>query len=197
MKNNVLQLQTLLDWKKQIDSGVSTPLFRDPATGNLYTAKSVTEYVSGFYTELEAKNGKVLISANKPDPGVRSFDGNKLQPDVNQLVYAITWLSGTATASTRAALVATDFTDKAPAYFRNGELQISQGTELVRTTGGDVNNGYASTGNDDNFKAVAPFAFRDNMTIDVVATLADSAAANDAYRFEYRAIEFVLAEKAS
>lgn len=196
MKNTSIALATLLDFKRQIDSGVSSPLFVDPKTGNVYTAKSVTEYVSGFFTELETKNGKVLIAANTPDPGVRSLNGNKLAPGVDQLVYEITILTGTAGGATRADLVATDFTDKGTPYFRNGEVAISQGTELLRTTGNDINNGYASTGNGDNFKAVAPFVFRGNMAMDIVVTLADAAEANDAYRLEYRAIEFVLADKA-
>lgn len=197
MKNNsIIPIATLLEWKRQIDSGVSSPLFQAP-NGEIYTAISVTEYISGFYTELESRNGRVLWPSNKPDPGVRSFDGNKLSPDINQLVYEVTWLSGVAATADRAGLVATDFTDKAPAYFRNGELLVKQGTELLRTTGSDVNNGYASTGNSDNFKAVAPFCLRDNMTIEVIATLAAPAVAKDAYRLEYRAIQFVLASKAS
>ena len=198
MKSPMLSLDQMKEWKRQIDSGVSSALFVDPKNGAVYTAKSVTEYVSGFFTGLDSTNGNILKLSNKPEPGIRSIDGKKLSPDVNQLVYAVNVLTDTTLiASTDAALKAADFANVAPAYFKNGEVRIVQGTELVRTTGCDVSNAFASTGNDDNYAQVLPFAFRDNMAFDVIFNLADTPTANHAYKFKYRAIEFVLASKAS
>lgn len=197
MKTASLSLEQMKEWKRQIDSGVSSALFVDPKTGKVYTYKSVTEYMAGFFTDLSSTNGNLLKTSNKPIPGVRSFDGKQLGADVNQLVYAARVLADTTLiASTEAALVNASFASVAPPYFRNGEVRINQGSELLRTTGSDINNANASTSNDDDFKDVVPFALRETTNTDVIFTLADEATANHAYKLEYRAIEFVIASKA-
>jgi hypothetical protein len=197
MKNSNLSLDQMKEWKRQIDSGVSSPLFTDPKTQKTYTAKSVTEYVNGFYTDLASNNNNILKSGNEPIVGVRSIKGNTLPAGVNQLVYEACLTSGTAGAATNDGLIATDFDEIAPAFLRNGEVTVHQGTQVLRTTGDELNNGYASTGNADNFKAFVPFSLRETMPFGITITPAGTPVALKAYSFKYRAIEFVLADKAS
>lgn len=194
MKNVGLSLDQMKEWKRQIDTGSSLAIFQDPKTGKLYVAKAVTEYKSGFFTDLQ--DGNIMKSNTEAQVGISSIDKKKLGAGVNQLVYAVRVRAKSLAASTEAALIASAFDGNAPAYFTNGEVRISQNAELFRSSGSDVTNIKASTGNDDDFREVVPFSLRENTPFDVKFTLADVAVPNDAYKYEHRAIEFVEVAKA-
>lgn len=194
MKNKGLSLEQMKEWKRQIDAGSSLAIFKDSQTGKLYVPKSVTEYKAGFFTDLE--NGNIFKTNTEAQVGISSIDKRKLGAGVNQLVYAVRVRAKSLAAGTEAALLASPFDGVAPAYFCNGEVRINQNAELLRSSGSDVTNIKAATGNDDDFREVVPFSLRENTPFDVNFKLAGSATANDAYKFEYRAIEFVEVAKA-
>lgn len=195
MNKSALSLEQMIAWKRQMDSSASLPVFQDPLTGKQYAPKSVTEYAAGFFTKL--KNGQIFESKNTPAVGVRSINGNKLAAETNQLVYQARVLCDTTLiAETEAALQAAPFASVAPAYFKNGEVNFTQNAELLRTTGTDIHNAKASTGNDADFKDVAPFNLRGGVAFQSIFSLAGDATQYHAYKLEWRAIEFVPVENA-
>lgn len=194
MKNSVLSLEQMIEWKRQMDNGSSLPIFTDSQSGKSYVPKLVTEYKSGFFTDLE--NGDVLKSDQDKKAGICSISKNQLPSGKNQLVFAICVKAKSLAASTEAALLASAFDGVAPAYFLNGEVRANQNAELLRTTGDLVHNIYASTGNGDNFLQVAPFTIRETTDFNFNFKLAGTAVANDAYKLLWQAIEFVEVAKA-
>lgn len=192
MKNQ-LTLEEILKFKGQIDRDNSISVVTD-RNGNKYGVKTVTEYVSGFLSQLE--NGEALIPANQPVVGVRSIKGNQLAEGKNQIITDVRVLFDTTLAAeTQAALIAAPFASVAPVQFKNGEFRISQGVELLRTSGSDITNFKASTGNDADFRNIVPVVLRGAVDMSINIKLSAAATANHAFKVEYRAIEFALISK--
>lgn len=93
MKNSDLSKEQIIAWAGAINKDSSIAVLTDPKTGNKYGVKSVTEYVAGYFTDLE--NGEVLIAANQPVVGVRSIKGNQLPEGKFQVLTSIRVLQDT------------------------------------------------------------------------------------------------------
>lgn len=189
MKNQSLSLEEILKFKGQIakDNSISVVT---ASNGEKYAVKSVTEYAAGFLSQLE--NGEVLIPANQPIVGVRSIKGNQLSEGKAQVVTSVRVLFDTTLAAeTQAALIAAPFASVAPVQFKNGEFRISQTGELLRSSGTDITNFKASTGNDADFREIVPVVLRGGVDMSINIKLSAAATANHAFKVEYRAVEFV------
>jgi hypothetical protein len=195
MKSNELSTAQLLTWKEQMASGISTGLFRDPRTGKTYTAISVIEQAAGFFTQL--REGKVFESKNDPIVGIRTIKGQQIEKGINLLVYAVRVLVDTTlVAETEEALKTAPFASVAPGYFKNAEVRVSQGSELLQSTGDNLNNSKAATSNDDDYQSVNPFQIRESVNFQTVISLAAAATANHAYKLQFKAIRFVEVDQA-
>ena len=194
MKGTALSIDQILALKAQVNKDNSVAVVRTE-TGELFTVKTVTEQVSGFFGQLQ--NGEVLIEANQPLTGVRTIKGNMLNEGRYQVIDSLRVLAdNTLEASTDAELMTAVWEGKAPAAFKNGEVKIIQGSELLRTTGTDVHNFKASTGNDDDYKDIVPVVLRPSTPISINFKLAGAAPANSAYKLELRITEFTAIGKA-
>lgn len=188
MKNQ-LSLEEILKFKGQIAKDNSISVVQ-ASNGEKYAVKSVTEYAAGFLSQLE--NGEVLIPANQPIVGVRSIKGNQLSEGKAQIVTSVRVLFDTTLAAeTQAALIAAPFASVAPVQFKNGEFRISQTGELLRSSGTDITNFKASTGNDADFREIVPVVLRGGVDMSINIKLSAAATANHAFKVEYRAVEFV------
>jgi uncharacterized protein YrrD len=195
MKSNELSTAQLLTWKAQMSSGVSPGLFQDPATGKRYIAISVIEQAAGFFADL--REGKVFEAKNDPIVGIRTIKGQQIEKGINLLVYGVrTLVDTTLVAKTEDALKAAAFSSVAPGYFKNGEVRISQGAELLQSTGDNVSNSKAATSNDEDYQDVAPFQLRESVNFQTVFSLAGTPGANDAYKLQFKAIRFVETDQA-
>jgi hypothetical protein len=194
MKGTSLSIDQILALKAQINKDNSIAVVRTE-TGELFTVKTVTEQVSGFFGQLQ--NGEVLIEANQPLVGVRTIKGNMLNEGRYQVIDSLRVLADTTLeASSDAELITAVWESKAPVAFKNGEVKIFQGSELLRTTGTDVHNFKASTSNDDDFKDIVPVVLRPSTPISINFKLAGVAPANSAYKLELRITEFTAIGKA-
>jgi hypothetical protein len=195
MKSSGLSIDQILTLRAQIKKDNSVAVVQLPETGELFTVKTTTEQVSGFFGQLQ--NGEVLIEANQPLVGVRTIKGNMLSEGKYQVIDSLRVLADNNLADTTdAVLITAVWEDKAPAAFKNGEVRIFQGSELLRTTGTDVHNFKASTGNDDDFKDIVPVVLRPSTPISINFKLAGVAPAKSAYKLELRTTEFTAIGKA-
>lgn len=189
---NVLSIETMISWKKQLDSDSSLLVFFDTKTNKYYSPRHVTEYVSGYFTDL--KNGQLLVKSNKPLVGVRSLDGLQLSSGINQLVFEARILTDTTLGSSdtanEATLLTLPFASSAPAYLTNGEVTVEQNGQLLRTTGSVLCNKKAATSNDDDFVKFVPFGLKENVNGQITFNFAYTPVAKHAYRLEYNAVEF-------
>lgn len=187
-----VRIETLIQWKKQLDADSSLQVFYDPQTKKYFSPRTVSEYISGYFTDL--KNGQLLVKSNKPAPGVRSIDGLQLGTGVNQLVYEARILTDTSLGAGDTAdeetLVTLGFDDQAPAYLTNGEVVFDQNGQLLRTTGSRLCNKKAATKNSDDFFQFSPFGLKENTNSQITFILAGTPTAKHAYRLEWTAIEF-------
>lgn len=195
-----ITIDSLLAIKSSINSKVSLPIvtMTDAATGmpKYYAVKTKTEYISGFFSQLE--NGNVLKTSNKPLVGVRSLDGKKLGQGINQEVFAVRVLYDTKLeAETEAALQLAKWEDKAPEYAANGEFRFYQNSELLNVATNLVSNKKAAPAkNDDDFLNFTPFVVRECTDFDINFKLAGAPETKHAYRIEYVCLEFVETDKA-
>ena len=198
MKANQLTVEQLVAARAFIASGVSVG---QVTIGNQnYSVKSVTEYVSGFFSALV--NGEVLVDSNQKKVGVRSIKGNTLKGGTTQLIESIRVLcekpASGSTAADDALLIGAEFASVAPPAFKNGELLIEQNAELFRTSGTDIANSKAATSNDDDFKVIAPIVIRggDSSPFKITMKVAGTPVVNHAFKLEWRALEFTPAPNA-
>lgn len=199
MKAHELTLEQLMKFKGAIDAGVSAPTFPVQTKNGIvnYTARSVTEYVSAYLSDISSNNGELLITDNKAVPGLRSISGNQLPAGVTQLMYSARILNDTTlVATTDAAIKAAAFASTAPANVKNGEFRVQQGQVLLRTTGTDICNSKTPTCNDDDFKNFIPVVLRPQVETSFKLTQAGTPTANNAIKLEYRCIEVVPATNA-
>lgn len=151
--------------------------------------KSVTYYFAGKASELGATNGKCLQNVKKAEPGITNFQGNQLPKDTTLLITAIR-VRYEATGAT--ALPDCEFNDNVPPQFANGEFQIVQngsGT-LFKSSGSDVSNRSASTGNDDDFREIVPVLIRSQKDFDFVFSQVGSTAYTGNFKIEVRGEEY-------
>ena len=197
MKANQLTVEQLIQARAFVKSGVSIGIVN--IDGRDYSVKTVTEYVSGYFSQLV--NGEILVDSNTKKPGVRSINGNLLPAGTTQLVEAIRFLglkpASGATAADDAGLIGAEWTDSLPPCFKNGEFRMNQNAELLRLSGTDSTNFKSSTSNDDDFKAVAPIVLRGGSApISAQLRTVGTVVANHGFKFEYRALEFTPVQNA-
>lgn len=194
MKSNELSAEALMGIYALVKKDASIVVVTNPETGIQYAVKSITEYFTGFLSQLE--NGEVVMPGNLPTVGLRTIKGNQLSEGKFHVVEAIrTLFDTTLVAATDAALIAAPFASVAPVQFKNGEVRVSQTGELLRLSGTDATNFKASTGNSDDFRTIVPVVLRPMTDISINFKLAGAATNFHAYKFEYRAIELVAIGK--
>lgn len=182
MKNGK-SLEETIGYIGAIDRGVSLPKFGNNAFG-----RSATYYKTGFLNQLTS--GQALLSSDKADVGVSTFDGNKLPRGVKALVTGIRVLFDTTASVQTNGIKSAAFKSEAPVAFKNGEFKMTQGGQLVLLSGSDVTNFKGtSNGNDDDFRDVVPFMLRSQAAIEILLNLAGAAAVDQAYKIELRVIE--------
>jgi hypothetical protein len=183
-----LTLTETLGYKGAIIKGTSSPIVKGQVM------KSRTHYFAGFLNQLT--NGAIVESKNDDIVGVRSIKGNKLPAGVSFLVTGVRVLFDTSAGlQAGAGIPGAAWASVAPVNFKNGELSIRQGNETFTTSGTDVTNFKASTGNGDDFREVVPFELRPETSFEIIASLGAAAAADQAYKIELRGIEFVDTDK--
>lgn len=194
MKQAELTVAMLMAYRSLINGDLSSAVVN--VNGVNYTAKAETHYIAGWLTSGQ-KNGEILISSNKPEVGKRSLDGNMLPAGVFHLIEGVRCLFDTSKAAeTDANLLGAIWANVAPVEFKNGEVTITQGSELFRSSGTDVTNFKASTGNDADYRAIVPSLIRPQTKWSINFALAGGAApANAAFKWEYRCITFTEAGK--
>lgn len=197
MKSSSLSASDIMTLWAMVKSNSSINVVEHPATGKKYAVKSVTDYVSAYLTQARTDNGEILVASNKPAVGLRSIDGTKLPEGTNRVVYGIRALFDTALVATSdTAIAAAAWANNAPVVFKNGEVRISQGVELFRSSGTDCTNFKASTGNDDDFRSVIPFVLRGGVETSINLKLSGTPTDHNAVKFEMRSVEFIETNRA-
>jgi hypothetical protein len=151
--------------------------------------RSVTYYKAGSLKDVAGVNGKIILASDKPKPGVTNFQlGNTLQKGKPVFVDSLRMLFDITPGAT---VETADWKEVAPACFANGEFEITQaGTGvLFSTSGTDVTNSKASTGNDDDFREIHGFLLRDGVEFQITATLVGSVPSDALYKLELRGTE--------
>lgn len=154
-----------------------------------------TMYIAGLSTGLGSENGNLIVAGTKKQTGVTNFeDGNILPKGTHLLVLGARILFDTTTGVTLPTAL---WKNEAPAPWKNGELSINQGAMLMNVPVTDVTNFKASTGNDDDFRAlVTPVLLRPDTSFSIVAALAAGTLTDIAYKVELRCVELVADDKA-
>ena len=155
-----------------------------------------TMYIAGGSDELSPNNGSTILPSTKKLTGFTNFEmGNILPKGIHLLVTAIR-VSFDLTAA--ATVLTADWAEKAPANWLNGELTVLQDGQgvLFNTSGTDITNTKASTGNDSDFRVIVPFLLRPDTSFDIVAKLASAGLAQQLYKIEFRCIELIEGDKA-
>ncbi len=159
-------------------------------------ARTVTKYIAGLSNALATNNGSTVLPATQKATGITNFEqGNILPKGTHLLVIGVRALFDTTAAVTPLTAI---WANVAPPIWKNGELTILQDGQgvLFQSSGTDVTNFKASTGNDADFRECVPFLLRPDTTFDIVAKLAGAAAADQAYKIELRCIELIEGDKA-
>lgn len=150
--------------------------------------KTVTKYIAGTNASLAANNGKTVVAGTLKAVGTTNFEkGNTLPKGKMLLVTGVRALFDVTASVTTADA---NWDGNIPVAFANGEFEISQrgqGT-LFSTSGTDVSNFKASTGNDDDFRDVVPFLLRSETEFDITWSV-NGTPATGVYKVELRCIE--------
>jgi hypothetical protein len=190
---NTLTLQEALQYLGAINpSGNDTKSL--PAVGR-YRVRSMTKYVAATSVQITSNQGKVILPNTLKAIGTTNFDnGNILPAGKSFLVTAIRVLSDTTVGKTTATAV---YDNVAPVDFKNGEFRVSQNGQGVcfESSGSDVANFKASTGNDADFREVTPFLLRSNANFDVEIAF-NGAATACVYKVEFRGQELIAGDQA-
>ena len=157
--------------------------------GTQAVRKSVTYYFSGKASELGATNGKCLQNVKKAEVGITNFQGNQLPKDTTLLITAVR-VRYEATGATE--LADCEFNDNVPPQFANGEFQIVQNGSgvLFKSSGSDVSNRAASTGNDDDFREIVPVLIRSQKDFDFIFSQVGTTAYTGNFKIELRCEEY-------
>lgn len=158
-----------------------------PSIGG-YRGKSVTKYVAGTNASLATNNGNTILPGTLKVVGITNFEkGNSLPKGKKLLVIGVRALFDVTASVTTADA---NWDGNIPVAFANGEFEISQkgqGT-LFASSGTDISNFKASTGNDDDFREVVPFVLRSETEFNIVFS-SNGTPAVGVYKVELRCIE--------
>jgi hypothetical protein len=163
-----------------------------PTLGNKLV-RSKTYYKAGKLSDLSSQNGKMLLPSDRPDKGITNFiDGNRLPKGTEFFIEEIRVLFDTTVGAT---LQNANWAESAPVCFLNGEFEITQqGTgTLFQSSGTDVTNTKAATGNQDDFREIKGIKLRDEVIFDIVASLVGAVPVDALYKVELRGTEFPTA----
>lgn len=184
MAKNTLTLEEALTYLASIRSG-SLPVV------NGRVIKSSTKYVAGLTAGLGQNNGQLILPSTVPAVGVTNLPkGNILPKGVNYLVTGLRILFDTNAAVT---LATATWKSEAPVCWKNGEFKIDQNGagNLFESSGTDVTNFKASTGNDNDFRDIVPVLIRSESIYGFQAALAAGSTTDVAYKLELRVVEIV------
>lgn len=156
--------------------------------------KSSTKYIAGLSAALGQNNGQLILASTDPAVGITNFPkGNILPKGVNWLITGVRALFDTAAGGGTGVLATAAWKSEAPANWKNGEFRINQNGagNMFETSVTDVTNFKASTSNDDDFRDIVPVLLRAEAVFELQAALAAGVTTDQAYKFEFRVIEFV------
>jgi hypothetical protein len=158
---SVLELQTLIN----NFSGALQIVFK--GSQNAAVVRSHTFYVAGLASDLSANNGSTLSLITQKTPGYNNIGSNKLPAGMSFIIEEVCVLFEADATKTPLTGV---FTSVAPPSFANGEFKIDvSGTgECFSSAGCDVTNKFASTSNEDNFRAIKPILIASQTEFDFI-----------------------------
>ena len=113
-----------------------------------------TFYFAGVSASLSGNSNEVIIPGALKTPGITNFPtGGMLD---NNTYFVATGMRVLFDTTSTTDPTASTWTANAPACFKNGEILVSQDGQpiLFESSGTDVTNFKASTGNDDDFREV-------------------------------------------
>lgn len=187
MKNILAMIAVWANYIASIGRKQSLPvIITDEGRKTFYTG---TLYKAGYLNETTTKGGEMLLANTKQDVGVSSFEGNKLPIGIDFLVTGIRVLFDTTVGlQAGAGITASTFASVAPPCFKNGDFTLSQGAVLFQSSGTDVTNFKASTGNDDDFREISPVKLRGGIPFSLNVLLSNGVpvAADMGYKVELR-----------
>jgi len=187
MRNLLGALQVLMAFILTIPANASVAVNR--FWGNDKTVISATLYIAVWLDGLTSTNGNFLTSNTKILPGISSFDQQQLPKGIDFVcteIRALAQTTGTNEASGTPGLALCTWVDPAPVNFKNCDFTITQGALLFASSGTDVTNFKASTGNDDDFRTIVPFRIRGGINFQINAALPNAGAANQGIKLEMR-----------
>ena len=154
-----------------------------PLVGGM-NPKSAVKYVAGLSTAIE--QNQLVLAKNSEAVGVTNIDKAKLP-----YPFVVTGISAKFDTDTGAGVTAqtATFDDKAPNYWANGEISVTQDGELIKIPVSAIANlGAPSSVNDDVYPVV-PFVIREDKVFEITPALAGTAVANHAFRVELHGYE--------
>jgi len=155
--------------------------------------KTKTYYVAGNVADLSGNSNETILSSALKEIGVTNIPtGGMLEKGKYFLCTEIRVLFDTTTADPKAALWAS----VPPVQFKNGELSVGQDGQptLFESSGTDVTNFRASTGNDDDFRALpSPFLWQPQKALTAKLAYVGAAPATSSYKIEFRGFEIFQA----
>lgn len=185
-----LTLQEAMNFLPMVTAGKGVALNGD------YKAKSKVLYIAGLGADLSGNNNNIILQETKRKNGYTNFDGgNKLNKGRSILITGIRILWDVTAAVTPLTAV---WKGDAPPAFKNGEFKV--GTLAA----GDIFDNpinpfskYASSLSvEQEIKPVVPFMIPEDVEFYIQLIPAVAAAADQAYRIEFDAIEFTQVNKA-
>jgi hypothetical protein len=151
--------------------------------------RSKVLYIAGTATANISPTGQLIEQKTLKEVGVTNFDGgNTLNKGRDLLVVGLRILFDTTADVTPKTA---SWKGEAPANFKNGELVISQDTNLFEGPIGPYAKYASSLSAEQEFKAVAPFLITSEVPFNIQVQLAAAAAANQAFRLELDCLEFM------
>lgn len=187
MKNGTLTLTEALQYVGAIQNQ-GNAVQSLPQLGNR-RIKTATRYIAGNAADLAANASSTILASTKKETGITNFQNGNLMPSkTNFLVTELRILFDTTTANPKAAVWA----NTAPNSFLNGDINVGVGNNptTFESSISDATNFKASTGNDDDFRAVTPFLLLADNTFDIkLLTSGVALPATCCYKVEVRGIE--------
>ncbi|WP_130736730.1 hypothetical protein [Flavobacterium sp. J27] len=158
----------------------------NPTTPDGFKLKSTVKYVAGLSDAIE--QNQLLHPKNAEEIGITNIDKAKLSYPF--IVTGITIKFDTATGAGVTELTAV-FDDKAPNYWANGEIEISQDDVLFESPVSAIANLGSPTSVKDDVYTVIPFVLREEKPFKITPSLVGNAVVNQVYRLELHGIELV------
>lgn len=156
-----------------------------PLVGSV-NPKSAIKYIAGLTTEIAARTGQIVLPSRTEEVGITNIQQAKLSYPF--VVVGISAKFDTATGAGVTAKTA-NFKDAAPNYVSNGDLRIVQDSELISLPLSAASNAGSPTSVNDDVYKVVPFLIRENKVFEMIADLAGTPVADQAFRFELHGYE--------